>query len=160
MGGNLPPRPSDSKNAAPSFVVSALQDAGTDSVKGTPLERIQIVKTWLADGVPHERVYDVATSEVAGELDLDSCGTAGGAAQLCAQWRDPEFDARQRALYYARVLEIPSCRWNVHACHRIHVDCTRTDLPAEVAPCCDPEVPKSIQERAWTSPIWYSPLND
>jgi hypothetical protein len=73
-------------------------------------------------------------------------------------WRDPDFDPAQRALYYARVLEVPTCRWSTRACNAARVDCSD---PAGVAPgfeaCCDPAWPTSIQERAWTSPIWYSP---
>jgi len=81
-----------------------------------------------------------------------------GAASLCAAWRDPDFDAKEIALYYARVIERPSCRWSHHLCHSRAIDCTDTgSVPAELAYCCDADVPKTIRERAWTSPIFYTP---
>ena len=71
-----------------------------------------------------------------------------GAAELCGTWRDPAFDAGQSAVYYARVLQNPSCRWSQH-------DCIALPAPERPPSCSDPNLPKTIQERAWTSPIWY-----
>jgi hypothetical protein len=96
---------------------------------------------------------------VGGDLDLASCApSAAGFDSLCGVWRDPEFDPAAPALYYARVLEVPTCRWHARVCNAHAVDCARPgSLPAELAACCDPAVPRAIQERAWTSPIWYVP---
>ena len=90
----------------------------------------------------------------------------GGAANLCATWTDPNFDPDQHAFYYARVLESPSCRWNQYYCLARGVDCskppdTTSDIVSyteyEYQQCCSDFVPKTVQQRAWTSPIWYEP---
>ncbi len=159
MGGDLPPRRNAKGDAAPSFIVSALQDPGTERRPGTPLDRIQIVKGWTEDGAVHERVYDVVGGGGDASVDLDSCTPTGaGARSLCRVWRDPDFESDQHAFYYARVLENPSCRWQQHLCIEARVDCAD---PATIGrgfeACCDPSVPRTIQERAWTSPIWYTP---
>jgi hypothetical protein len=156
MGAELPPA---AKSAtAPIFVVSALKDAGTAEHPGTDLERIQLVKLWEENGEARERVHDLARSAagIAG-VDLATCETHGrGATSLCSVWRDPDFDPAQHALYYARVLENPTCRWSTWVCNAHRVDCSERDsLPGALAGCCDDTVPRTVRERAWTSPIWY-----
>jgi hypothetical protein len=119
---------------------------------GADLQRLQIIKGWIAGGEAHQQVFDVAGDPNNGaSVDLATCGRTGsGAASLCAVWSDPDFDPSQHAFYYARVIENPSCRWNTHSC----LGLTGAERPAG---CDDPEVPKTVQERAWTSPIWYRP---
>ncbi len=151
MGSDLPPRGTADK--APSFVVSALRDPGTASHPGGLLQRVQIVKGWSdPDGTFHQQVVDVAGHRDNGAtVDPASCEPSGpGDAQLCAVWRDPSFDPAQRAVYYARVFENPSCRFAGHLCRAAAPD-------ARPAACEDDRIPKVIQERAWTSPIWYTP---
>jgi hypothetical protein len=152
MGGDLPPR-----SEPPAFAVSALKDPGTLDRAGGDLQRIQIVEIWLDGDTPREAVHDVAGDPANGAgVDPLTCQPTGsGASQLCAVWRDPDFDPRAPALWYVRVVENPSCRWNAHACLAAKVDCASPAPGLE--PCCDPEVPKTIQERAWTSPIFYTP---
>jgi hypothetical protein len=159
MGGELPPAPASSAPGAPRFAVWALRDPGDRGAPSAPLQRIQIVKGWAKDGESHERVYEVAGDPRGGAgLDLSTCAPAPGADQLCAVWTDADFDPAVPAFYYARVVENPSCRWNTWACNAHGVDCSDADaVPRELAACCDARVPKSIQERAWTSPIWYAP---
>ncbi len=126
----------------------------------TPLQRIQIVKGWAAGGKAHERVFEVAGDPANGaDVDLATCEVRGqGADQLCTVWNDPSFDPEVPAFYYARVLENPSCRWNQFLCNRNGVDCARPEtVTRDLATCCDARVPRTIQERAWTSPIWYTP---
>jgi hypothetical protein len=156
MGGDLPP----AQGGAPRFAISALRDPGTDLRPGTPLERIQIVKGWVEDGEARELVYDVAGSAPSGaSVDLATCETSGpGAEQLCAVWSDPDFDPSEPAFYYARVLENPTCRWSQYVCNAQGVDCSDPDRVAEdLRACCAEDHRRSIQERAWTSPIWYTP---
>lgn len=126
---------------------------------GANLDRIQIVKGWLdADGTTHERVYDVALSDgrvpgpdgaVPPVGDTVHARTATydnsiGDAALGAFWIDPDFDPKQHAFYYCRVLEIPTPRWTTYDAAIFGVQ--RPD-----------EAPISIQDRAYTSPIWYTP---
>ncbi|HXQ23846.1 MAG TPA: DUF3604 domain-containing protein [Candidatus Acidoferrales bacterium] len=150
MGSILPPRPAGS--AAPTLAISALRDPGTADQLGTPLQRIQVIKGWVVNGEAHQQVYDVAgNAQNAASVDLTTCAPQGpGADALCTVWTDPDFEPAQRAFYYVRVLENPSCRWSTWLCNR---------LPSDQQPpaCSDPTVPKTIQERAWTSPIWYEP---
>ena len=147
----------ESEGGAPRFAVWAARDPGTDEHPGTPLERVQIVKVWAQDGASHERVFDVAGGTTGASVDLATCTPQGaGADSLCATWSDPEFDAAAPALYYARVVENPSCRWTQWSCNARKVDC-RAGAASGLEACCDPQVPKTIQERAWTSPIWWTP---
>ena len=119
--------------------------------------RIQIVKGWLQDGEARERVFEVAGDPDDGaSVDLETCATSGrGFESLCARWTDPDFDPRQPAFYYARVVENPTCRWSTWACNAHRVDCSAPEsVPPELADCCDERFPRTLQERAWTSPIW------
>lgn len=125
MGSDLAARPPEA--AAPRFAAWALKDP-----KGAKLERVQVVKVWLEGDAQAEKVFDV---RVAG---------AGGAAELSVLWQDPEFDAGKPALYYLRVLEVPTPRWST-------LLATQKGLPVPES------VPATIRERAWSSPIWYRP---
>ncbi len=126
-----------------------------------PLQRIQIVKGWLDDrGTAQERVYDVAGDPHNGAgVDVSTCTPFGtGSDSLCTTWEDPEFNRAQRAFYYARVLENPTCRWSTYVCNANAIDCRAPSAAlADFAACCDASVPKTIQERSWSSPIWYRP---
>jgi hypothetical protein len=142
------------KPSAPGFIVMALAD-----LESAPLQRLQIVKGWVdADGT-HEEVIDVACAGGANvnletnrcpdngaKVDISDCSINAetGSGQLSALWHDPEFRAQQRAFYYARVIENPTCRWSTWDANR-----------AGVAP--RPDLPTTIQERAWSSPIHYLP---
>lgn len=150
MGGDLHKATSDS----PTFMVFALRDP-----IGANLDRVQIVKGWMsADGTLSEKVYDVAWSDdrepdangklpaVGNTVDLEAANYTNtiGASELAAVWTDPDFDPAEHAFYYVRVLEIPTPRWVVY---------DKVRLGAEL-----PEDAVLIgQERAYTSPIWYSP---
>jgi hypothetical protein len=150
MGGDLR---AASGRAAPTFLVRALKDP-----KSGNLDRIQIVKGWVdANGQRRERIFDIAWSDsrkpgpdgkvpaVGNTVDLKTAQytNAIGAPELAAAWTDPEFDAGLPAVYYARVLEIPTPRWST-------IDAAKLGQPvlAGISP--------TIQERAWTSPIWYT----
>ena len=133
MGGDLPVAPgapNETNSKAPTFLVAAAKDP-----VGANLERIQIVKGWVgADGEATERVYDAALAEP---------GTSG-ATQLAATWRDPDFDPTALAFYYVRVLEVKTPRWTADDAKR---------FGSAIAPGTRME----HQERAYTSPIWYTP---
>jgi hypothetical protein len=151
MGGVL--RVTKPGGTSPIFVASALRDPGTDTHPGGLLERIQIVKVWVDEEERiHQEIHDVAgTDATASGVDLDTCSPHGvGHDSLCGVWQDPRFDPARGAAYYARVVENPSCRWSWWECIRL------PELERPMA-CSDPSIPRVIQERAWTSPIWYSP---
>ena len=154
MGGTLPERPEAA--SSPVFVASAARDPDATA---SPLQRIEIVKGWLEDGALREQVLTVAGGEDGASVDLDTCAQSGeGAAQLCSVWSDPDFDASQRAFYYTRVLENPSCRWSQWACIEAKVDCSDPENVVEgFEPCCSESHQPVIQERAWSSPIWFDP---
>ena len=154
MGGDLT-TPGD-KTAAPRFIALAMADGGTRQFPGTPLQRVQIIKGWVdKDGNRMNKVYDVSGDPNNGaSVDTRSCQQSGeGFVQLCAVWEDPEFDADQRAVYYLRALENPSCRFDAWQCMDLEGDARPENCDVDTV-----EQPKSIQERAWTSPIWYTPL--
>lgn len=143
MGGDLPAPAA----GAPTFLASAVRDSD-----GNLLQRIQMVKVWVDEGGrTHQAVHDIAGDPDNGAaVDERNCETSGsGFDQLCRVWRDPDFDPATSAVYYTRVLENPSCRWSTYQCNRF----PRSERPAS---CFDPDIPKTIQERAWTSPIWYN----
>jgi hypothetical protein len=157
MGGDLPPR--ESADGAPRFVLSAAMDSGTDAYPGTPLQRIQLVKGWYDGEELHEQVLDVAGGDNDASVDIHTCATSGsGHAQLCTVWQDDDFDPDAQAFYYARVVENPTCRWSQRICASAGVRCDDPASPPEgLEGCCADEHRKVIQERAWTSPIWYIP---
>jgi hypothetical protein len=153
MGGDLTAAPEG--KSAPTFMVYALRDP-----IGANLDRIQIIKGWLDEkGKTHERVYDVAVSDgrkidengrcktsVGNTVDIEAANWTNtiGASELATVWTDPDFDPKQKAFYYARVIEIPTPRWVLY---------DKVRLGAEI-----PKEAKLIhQERAYTSPIWYNP---
>ena len=157
MGGDLPARGED--DGDPRFAVWALQDPGTDDAPGTKLQRIQIVKGWVEDGETKEKVIEVAGGRNRASVDPQTCEPKGdGHAQLCSVWRDRDFEPDQNAFYYARVVENPTCRWSQHLCVEAGVDCRKPEtITAGYEACCSPDHEPVIQERAWTSPIWYTP---
>ena len=152
MGGDLRDAP---RGAAPKFMIRALRDPD-----GANLDRVQIIKGWLDDdGETHERIYDVAVSDgrrigsdgrarepVGNTVDIASATFTNtiGSALLSAHREDPDFDPSQHAFYYVRVLEIPTPRWTTYDAAFFGIDVPDT-------------VPPTIQDRAYTSPIWYTP---
>ncbi len=152
MGGDLASAP---QGKSPTFLVAARKDPYSGN-----LDRIQVIKGWLdSEGRTHERIFDIAVSD---DREIDEQGRCTtpvgntvdakranwtntiGDPELITVWKDPDFDPAQRAFYYARVIEIPTPRWTTYDAVRYGIT-----LP--------PEVPVSIQERAYTSPIWYTP---
>lgn len=149
MGGTL-----NGSGGAPSFTVWAIKEAD-----GANLDRIQIVKGWVdTQGEPQDRVFDVVWSgdrkpdasgklpSVGNTVDLKEATYTNtvGSPELTGSWTDKDFDPQQHALYYVRVLQIPTPRWSTY-------DAVRANLPLLE------DVPATIQERAWSSPIWYTP---
>jgi hypothetical protein len=154
MGGTLLAKESaSSAPSSPGFLIMASADP-----ENAPLQRLQIIKGWIdADGNTHEDVIDVACAgdtevdpqtnrcpDNGARVDITNCtiNPETGATQLASLWHDPDFDAQQRAFYYARALENPTCRWSTWDAIRAGV-ATRPDLAT------------TIQERAWSSPIHY-----
>jgi hypothetical protein len=162
MGGDLPPRTDASDATGPKFAVWAQADPGANGSPHSPLQQVQIVKGWLEEnGETKEHVYTVAGDpDDERAVDPDTCESPpGGNASLCTVWTDPDFRDDEDAFYYVRVLEVPTCRWNQYVCLEKGVDCDdRSTIGEGLEPCCDPDVPKRIQERAWTSPIWHAPV--
>ncbi|MCP4467028.1 MAG: DUF3604 domain-containing protein [Halieaceae bacterium] len=158
MGGDIA-APADTVQS-PAFAIQAVKDPGTVKTPGNDLQRIQVIKGWVdAEGHSQEKIYEVAGDPNNGaSVDLNSCKTQGsGFRQLCTVWHDPQFDASLNAYYYARVVENPSCRWSQHICSAQKVDCSQPKtIKNGLEACCAAEHLPSIQERAWTSPIWYS----
>jgi hypothetical protein len=152
MGGDLENAPA---GAAPTFMIRSLRDPD-----GANLDRVQIIKGWLdKDGNTHERIYDVAVSDgreigadgrcktlVGTSVDVDDASytNAIGEVMFMAHWRDPNFDPKQRAFYYVRVIEIPTPRWTAYDAKRFGIT-----MPKEVT--------MTVQDRAYSSPIWYTP---
>jgi len=153
MGGDLPP----AKGKAPRFVVWAMKDPTAGN-----LDRIEIIKGWTEHGQSFEKIYDVAWSgdrkidkltgriePVASTVDIEAATYTNsvGATELKTVWTDPDFDPAQHAFYYARVLEIPTPRWSTIQARQIGI------APPDT-------VPATVQERAWSSPIWYTPSTE
>jgi len=152
MGGTLTGAPD---GGAPSFMIRALRDPD-----GANLDRVQIIKGWLdEDGETHERIYDVAVSggreigedgrarePVGNTVNIEKATFTNtiGDAVMGAYWQDPDFDPDEHAFYYVRVLEIPTPRWTTY-------DAAFYDIPLPDT------VPPTLQDRAYTSPIWYTP---
>lgn len=147
MGADLPARPQPS--GSPRFLVIALADPAGDA---TPLQKLQIIKGWVSSaGDANYMVYDVIgdLDSTAG-VDLQTGDRFGsGHSQLCAVFEDPDFDSGEHAYYYLRAVENPSPRWSL-------LDCLSYDETERPEVCNEPEIFTSIQELAWTSPIWYS----
>jgi Protein of unknown function (DUF3604) len=150
MGGDLAAK----KGTAPTFIVWAVKDPMDGN-----LDRIQIVKGWSKSGQTFEKVYDVVWSgdrkpdpttgklpAVGNTVDVKNASYTNtiGATELKKVWKDPDFDPTLNAFYYARVIQIPTPRWSTYDAKKLGVAPPTT-------------VPSSIQERAWTSPIWYTP---
>ena len=140
---------------APTFLVAALKDP-----IGANLDRIQVIKGWLdASGKTHERIYDVAVSDgrkidadgrcktpVGNTVDIPNATWSNsiGSPYLVGYWKDPDFNAKESAFYYVRVIEIPTPRWTAYDAKRFATKAL-------------PDTRMTITERAYTSPIWYTP---
>ena len=159
MGSLLPEQPQ--QEMKPTFLIAASQDMGTPDHPGMPLQRLQVVKGWVdASGQTQERVVDVAGDARNGAFaNPQSCATGGaGFADLCAVWVDDDFDPAETAYYYSRAVENPSCRWSQRLCVAAGVDCADAKtITHGYEGCCAAEHRPIVQERAWTSPVWYSP---
>lgn len=153
MGGDLSNAPA---GKSPTFLVAALKDSYSGN-----LDRIQIIKGWMdSKDKLHEKVYDVVWSDadkrepgsdgklpaVGNTVNVEKATWTNtiGDPELITVWKDPDFDPKQRAFYYARVLEIPTPRWTAYDTLRFNIEMSE-------------QVPMTIQERAYTSPIWYTP---
>ena len=138
----------------PSFVAYAMRDPNS-----APLARLQIIKGWMEGDELKEKTYDVACSDGGkpdikthrcpnngATVNLKDCSISAdkGDAILASTWSDPDFNKDERAFYYARVLENPVCRWSMYDAMAAGIE-------------HPPELPKTVKERAWSSPIWYTP---
>jgi len=139
-------------SSQPTFLLQALQDPGSADEPGAPLAQIQIIKGWVdAQGVARRTVHTLASGSGTFQTDPNTCTVSGsGSSSLCATWTDESFDADDHAFYYARVIAEPTCRWNAYLCGQLTGD-------ARPAVCDQAELPKVISERAWSSPIWFTP---
>jgi hypothetical protein len=180
MGGEM-----SAPDQSPNFLVSAAKDPGYPGHPGIDLQRIQVIKGWLDPaGNTHEKVFDIAGSADNGAgVDPQSCAPTGsGHKALCNVWQDPEYDATQSAFYYVRVLENPSCRWSTLQCQAAGVNPFAKNCAEQAVGkteelqdkgaigdvfgrcCLDPAqqafYSPTIQERAWTSPIWINPRQE
>ncbi|HEY8379840.1 MAG TPA: DUF3604 domain-containing protein [Nannocystis sp.] len=149
MGAVLPER---TGSQGPVIAVSAQRDPGTEDAPGALLERIQVIKGWQdAQGEGRIAVIDIAGGPDGSTVDEATCEVQHrGHDLLCGVWRDPDFDPARPAFYYVRVLEDPVCRWSWR-------DCLSLPEGERPAVCDSPDLPRTIQERAWTSPVWYTP---
>jgi hypothetical protein len=151
MGGDLQTAP---EGKAPTFLAAAMKDPLSGN-----LDRIQIIKAWVdAGGKLQEKVHDVAWSDgrkpgadgklpaVGSTVDVDNATWTNtiGSPELISVWKDPDFDPKLRSVYYLRVIEIPTPRWTAYDQKRFGIKMSDN-------------VPMSVQERAYTSPIWYTP---
>jgi hypothetical protein len=151
MGSDLPPAPAKAK---PTFLVAAMKDPNSGN-----LDRVQIIKVSTKSGKSREQIFNVLWSgdrkvdpktgtlpAVGNTVDVKAATFTNsiGASELVGQWTDAEFDPAASTTYYARVLEIPTPRWSTYWAAKL-------GLPP------NPKVPAAIQQRAWTSPIWYTP---
>ena len=144
MGSDFNARPPGAK---PRLLATAVQDP-----QSAQLQKLQIIKGWIdSDGKSHYKVIEVSRQHNdEGRIDLESGAWSGpGSSTLCAVFRDEEFDPGEPAYYYLRTVEVPTLRWSWAQCVALPVD----ERPAE----CKNDAPKTIQEMAWTSPIWYLP---
>jgi hypothetical protein len=151
MGADLP---ANSNNGKPKFLVQAVKDPNAAN-----LDRIQIIKVSTKNGKSTEKIYDVVWSgarkkdakgklaPVGNTVDIKTATYTNsiGSAELIAYWEDTDFDAGAYVTYYARVIEIPTPRWSTYLAVKHNVPLSKT-------------VPAIIQERAWTSPVWYTPV--
>lgn len=153
MGSDLPVLPAEGN--VPKFMIRTMRD-----VDGANLDRVQIIKGWVdSKGEMHERIYDVAVSDgrtidadgrcrevVGNTVDIQKATYSNsiGDALMMAHWEDPDFDPTERAFYYVRVIEIPTPRWPAYDAVRFGVEMAS-------------EIQLTIQDRAYTSPIWYTP---
>ncbi|MFA9472155.1 MAG: DUF3604 domain-containing protein [Deltaproteobacteria bacterium] len=151
MGGDLAPQLEGA--VGPTFAVQALKDPQSGN-----LDRVQIIKGWVERGKAKERIYNVALSDertvgkkgkvapVGNTVDVGKATYTNdiGDTQLSVVWTDPDFNPKQRAVYYVRVIEIPTPRWSTYDAAKLGVQPSKA-------------VPATIQERAWSSPIWYTP---
>jgi hypothetical protein len=155
MGGDFHQNSSVKNTESPNFLVLAKKDSLSAN-----LQRLQIIKGWLdTDGV-HEKVYDIACSDGLtpdsshvcpsnnAKVNIKDCSVSKteGDSQFKTMWKDPDFNPSQRAFYYVRVLENPTCRWSTYDANKLGIS------PVD-------DIPSTIQERAWSSPIWYTPIH-